>query len=110
LEIQSPFTMVKGLENQVLSVLVTLDVYAMPQAERKIIADLRRDLVDSRLDVRDYELSETRDEQLGKAKIAKARLEQVRKHILAASEINIFSAIDVAQLTAIIEHIANHLI
>ncbi len=109
MEIQSPFTMVKGLENQIVGVLSVLDVYAMPLAERKIVTELRRDLVDSRLDVRDYELSETRDEQLGKAKLAQERLEQVRKLILAASEINIFSAIDVAQLTAIIEHIGTKL-
>ncbi len=110
MEVQSPFTMVKGLENQIVAVLSALDLYTMPQAERKIVTELRRDLVDSRLDIRDYELSETREEQLGKAKIAKERLDQVRKHILAASEINVFSAIDVAQLTAIIEHIATYLV
>jgi hypothetical protein len=110
MQIQSPFTMVKGLENQTVAVLSALDVYTMPQAERKIVTELRRNLTDARLDVRDYELSETRDEQLEKAKIAKERLDQVRKLILAASEANIFSAIDVAQLTATIEHISTNLI
>ena len=110
MQIESPFRMVKGLENQIVAVLAALDIYAMPQVERRIVTELRRDIVDARLDVRDYELSETRDEQLMKAKVAAERLEQVRKHILAASEVNIFSAIDVAQLTAIIEHIGSYLI
>jgi hypothetical protein len=110
MQIESPFRMVRGLEQQIASVLAPLDIYAMPQVERKIVTELRRDIVDARLDIRDYELSETRDEQLTKAKIAQERLDQVREHILAASEVNIFSAIDVAQITAIIEHVGAYLI
>jgi hypothetical protein len=110
MEIQSPFTLAKRLENQIVSVLSPLDIFTMPHSERKLITELRRDMADAKLDTRDYELSETRDEQLDNAKIAKERLDQVRKLILAASEINIFSAIDVAQLTATIEHIDTQLI
>lgn len=66
-------------------------------------------MVEARLDVRDYELSETRKEQLKNAAAAKKRLEKVRKDILAASEYNIFSAVDVAQFTGDIDHINERL-
>jgi hypothetical protein len=102
--------MIKGLETQLVGVLSALDVYSLPPAQRKVVTELRRDIVDARLDVRDYELSETRPEQLSKAKIAQERLDQARKLILVASEQGIFTAIDVAQLTAIIEQISSHLI
>jgi hypothetical protein len=103
---QSPFTLIKRLELQLNSVLSAIDIYALPAGERKVISALKREIVDARLDVRDYELSETRAEQQQKAADAKKRLEQVRKCILAASEYNVFNAADVAQLTSYVEHIA----
>lgn len=66
-------------------------------------------MAEARLDVRDYELSETRDEQLKNAATAQKRLVKVRKDILAASEYNIFSAVDVAQFTGDIDHINERL-
>jgi hypothetical protein len=107
---QSPFILVKRLETQVRATLVALDLYNLPADERKVVKSLRSLLADSRLDTRDYELSETRDEQLRYAKQAKERLDVVRKHILLASEYNIFGAVDVAQLTAQIETIGERLI
>ena len=106
----SPFILVTRLNMQVGGILSAIDQFDRPTIEVKLIATLKRDLADARLDVRDYELSETRDEQLENAKIAKARLENVRRHILSASEYNIFSAIDVAELTAGIEQICDRLI
>ena len=76
--------------------------------ERRVVASLKSELTDARLDIRDYELSETREEQLGKVRDAKRRLELIRKGILAASEYNIFTAIDVAQLTAQLEQISEN--
>lgn len=108
MEQQSPFLLVKQLETQLNGVLSAIDVYSLPAAERKTVTTLKRELTDARLDVRDYELSETRDEQLKNAKIAKKRLEHIRKNILAASEFNVFSAIDVAQLTAQLEQISEN--
>lgn len=101
----SPFLMIKRLEIQLNGVLSALDILDLPAGERKIVTVLKSDLVDARLDVRDYELSETRDEQLRHAREAIKRLERIRKGILSASEYNIFSAVDVAQLTAQLEQI-----
>ena len=91
---------IKALETEVNGRLAALDIMILPTGERKLIASLKSELIDARLDIRDYELSETREEQLGKAKEAKLRLERIRKAILAASEYNVFGSVDVAQLTA----------
>lgn len=106
---QSPFVLTTQLVSELKGRLSAIDVYQLATLERKIVSDLQHNLADARLDARDYELSETRDEQTGNAKVAKKRLAKVRKDILAASEYNIFSSIDVAQLTATIDHIIERL-
>ena len=106
---QSPFLAIKSLETQLSGILSAIDVYDLPAQEAKIISTLKREMVDARLDTRDYELSETRDEQLKNGKVAKKRLEHIRKNILAASEYNVFSPVDVAQLSAQIEQIIENI-
>jgi hypothetical protein len=108
-DISSPFLLTTQLVSELKGRLSAIDIYQLPAPERKIVIELQHNLVDARLDTRDYELSETRDEQLNNAKVAKKRLAKVRRGILAASEYNIFSSIDVAQLTATIDHIAERL-
>lgn len=105
----SPFLLIKALETQLRGTLSRLDVPSLPMGEQKVIKSLRNDITDARLDVRDYELSETREEQIRKAKEARVRLGRIRKQILAASEYNIFSAVDVAQISAQIEQIIEKL-
>lgn len=100
--------MMKALDTQLNSVLSGLDVASLPRSEQRLVNGLKHDIVDARLDIRDYELSETRDEQLHKAREAKKRLERIRKGILATSEYNVFSAVDVAQLTAQLEQISEN--
>jgi len=106
---QSPFLAIKSLETQLSGILSAIDVYDLPAQEAKIISTLKREMVDARLDTRDYELSETRDEQLKNGKVAKKRLAHIRKNILAASEYNVFSPVDVAQLSAQIEQIIENI-
>jgi len=108
-ESKSPFLQAKQLETQLSSVLAAIDIYDLPAKEAKLIRTLRQETTDARLDARDYELSETRDEQLKNAKAAKQRLEHVRRNILAASEYNIFSAADVAITSAQIEQIMENI-
>jgi len=105
MNMESPFLAIKNLETQLNGLLAAIDLYALPVGERKLVTVLRREVTDARLDIRDYELSETRAEQLDNAKQAKERLERMRKTILAISEYNIFSAVDVAQLTAQLDQI-----
>jgi hypothetical protein len=105
----SPFVLTTQLVTHLKGTLSAIDVYQLPAEERKVVTDLRQQLTEARLDTRDYELSETRAEQLDNARVAKKRLTKVRKDILAASEYNIFSSIDVAHLTANIERIIERL-
>lgn len=107
--ILSPFLLAKQLENQVRSALALIDLQSLPKAEQELAAALKRNLDDARLDARDYELSETRQEQLRNARQGKARLEASRKQILGLSEYNVFGPADVAQLTARLEQIIDNL-
>jgi hypothetical protein len=106
---EPPFLLAKQLETQLNLTLSAIDIYSLPVKEAKLIKALRQEMTDARLDVRDYELSETRDEQLKNAKSAKKRLEHVRRNILAASEYNVFSAADVAITSAQIEQIMENI-
>lgn len=76
---------------------------------RSALGDLRQNLVDIRIYTNAYEFSEERPEQLENAKIAKQWLGEARQHILIASEENIFTAIEVAHLTAQIDQIIGDL-
>ena len=62
-------------------------------------------MANARIYASDYELSETRDEQLTNAKRAQQWLAKAHKEILKASEGNIFSPADVAQLSAHIDQL-----
>lgn len=70
---------------------------------------MRQLMADARLDARDYELSETRAEQLENAITTKNRLEKLRLLILRSSERDVFSAIDVAQISAQLDEIVDQL-
>jgi len=101
--------MARQLEIDVMRILAAVDVTALDVKAAKLVAEIKQQVVDARLDIRDWEMSETRQEQLQNERIASKRLEDLRRDILAASEYNIFSAVDVAQLTARIDSIAEQL-
>lgn len=90
------------------SVLRSMDMDSLDLNEKKVVANIRRLMVDARLDVRDYELSETRQEQLKKAAAGKRRLTKLQGNILAASMV--FGPADVAQISAQLGQIESHLI
>ncbi len=106
---KSPFLLAQELERQLVQKLSGVDVFGLPTGERKIVETMRREIVDFRLDVRDYELSETRAEQLNNAEQAKTRATLVRKNILQVSEYGVFGSADVAQLTAQLDQITERL-
>jgi hypothetical protein len=101
----TPLSRIKSLETQLRAVLSKLDISVLPKEERVIVTALKNNLTDARLDVRDYEFSETRAEQQKLAKQAHESLAKVRTGILSASEYNVFNAVDVAQFTAQLEQI-----
>lgn len=105
---ESPFMLVSELKQDILRQLSRLDIVSLPTKEQEVIEQLRGEIVDARLDIKDYELAETRDDQLRNAKDAKKRLHTVEQLILANPS-NIFGSVEVAQLTAYIGHITDRL-
>ena len=103
MENTSPFLAMQRAEGPMKALLRGVDSELLEPAERKSIASLRRLAVDARHDIRDYELSETRKEQLECAAKAKKRLDKLRQAILASG--SAFGPADVAQLTAQLEQI-----
>lgn len=102
---ETVFDQIKRLEMHVLNVFSAVDTNTLERHEQKLVMTIKRQLADSKLDLRDYEYAETKAEQTKLAKEAGKGLEKVRIHILAASEHNLFSAIDVALLTSQIDGI-----
>lgn len=107
MESTSPFLAIQRLELQVKAILRQVNTDTLDAPGKKLLGTLRRLLVDARIDIRDYELSETRDEQLGKAEQGKKRLKQLRADILASSDV--FGPADVAHITARLEQIEHWL-
>jgi hypothetical protein len=104
----SPFIAITKVQGQLKALINPLDLESLDEPEKKATMEIRRIVMDLRLDIRDYELSETRDEQLKCATIAKKRLKGLEKNILAAS--NVFGSSDVAQLGAQLEQINERLV
>ncbi len=103
MENTSPFVAMQRVETQLKVVLRGLDTDLLDTEQRKAVASLKRLMVDTRLDIRDYELSETRVEQLQKAATAQKQLVKLQATILAVG--TVFGAADVAQLSAQLEQI-----
>jgi hypothetical protein len=96
----SPSALIKQVDNQINMILRKLNLRQVSDREVKLLASLRQNLSDARIYAHDYELSETREEQVENSKKAQKFLESVRQQILRASEFNIFGPIDVAHLSA----------
>lgn len=105
----SPYALAKQLEADVLKILAALDVYSLGQKPTQLVAAIKRGVADARLDIRDYELAESRVEQLKLKAASTESIELLQREILSASEYNIFSAIDVAQLSSLIDRIQERL-
>lgn len=91
------FTTVAGL---IGSILNNLDLNTLSREELKLMGTIKHMVADARLDIRDWEMSDSRAEMQANAKAAIHRIEQARASILLASERNWFSAIDIAEISA----------
>ena len=105
---ESPFLAIQRVEGQIKTLLRQVDTDSLTQDEKKAFVKLRRLAVDARLDIRDYELSETRDEQLKKMHAAKKCLTKLEKALLTAGMA--FGPADIAQLSAQLAQIDGWLI
>lgn len=93
----------QDIERQVLKTLRNIDMQDLSPETRKIIQPLKRNITDARLDIREYEYSDTRGEQVKHSIVARKRLALVEKAILAATDV--FTAVDTAQLLAELDRI-----
>ncbi|MEO6761076.1 MAG: hypothetical protein ABI220_01705 [Candidatus Saccharimonadales bacterium] len=98
MENKSPFLAIKQIDTMLKGILREIDLEELKAAEKKAIQSLKHQMVDTRLDIRDYELSETRDEQLKYAHEAKKGVAKAQALMLQAD--TVFGATDVAHLTA----------
>lgn len=101
----SPARWVKEIDGQISRILRQTDSQQINDKGRKAIGELQQNLVDAKVYTQDYELSETREEQMDNAEKAKKYLRKSRQAILRASEFDVFSPIDVAHLTAQIDQL-----
>ena len=95
----------KRVETYITQQFAGVDVLVIDKVERELIEGLRRLVIDLKLDLRDYEHAETRVEQQKYLADAKVRLEELRAMVLRASSHNLFGAVDVAHVTALLEQI-----
>lgn len=105
---ESPFLAMQRAETQLKILLRGVDTDMLTPDEKKALSSLKRLSGDARIDIRDYELSETREEQLVKAKDARRRLGRLKSNIVAASMV--FGAADVAQLDAQLDQIMGNIV
>ncbi len=108
-KISSPLQQAKKLENQVNSILRQVNHSRLSLKQRGVLAQLLQNLTDVRTYTSDYELSETREEQANNAKQAKKWLKHAQKNVLAASQFNVFNAIDTAHISAQIDLITDNI-
>lgn len=105
----SLLTQAKELETQINGIMSSFDVTDLPAKQRELVAQLKHQLVDVRLDARDYEYAQTRAEQSQAAVAGRKRLAELHKGVLKASEHNMFGAVDTAQISARIEQLMSEM-
>jgi hypothetical protein len=76
---------------------------------REKLVTLKRDAADARVAVRDYMYADTKSSQVKASTAIREQLVMVRQGVLAASQHDIFSSSDVAELSAYIDYLHEHL-
>ncbi len=105
---ESPFLAMKQVETHIRTLLRDVDIHELAVDKKKAVTRLRRLSMEVRLDIRDYELSETRTEQLVKLQVARRQITQVQASLLSIGDM--LSPADVAHLSAQLEYINGRLI
>ncbi len=109
MEYTSPLQFAKDIEGSITRLLGALDVDALPAVQKALVKNLKRLMVDARLDVRDYEYAESRTEQLSRGVVATKRLVEAEQLLLEASKYDLFSSVDVATISARLQQLISML-
>jgi uncharacterized protein involved in type VI secretion and phage assembly len=99
---------VRSIEIEVTAIVSAAADYPDREMQR-IAKEIAHQLIDARLEARDYEYAETRSDQLRYAAEGRKRLHSVRQSIVKMSENGLFTAVEVAQITARIDTIIEQL-
>jgi hypothetical protein len=99
----------KELEAQVTRLFTVHDITTLPHVQKELVNTVKHQLVDARLDIRDFEYAQSRVEQLEYAAESRPRLEELHRNILKASEYGLLSAIDIAHVSARLQQLQSHL-
>jgi hypothetical protein len=94
---------------QVGAILSQVDLDMLDRSQIKLIGTIKHLLADARLDIRDWEMSDSREEMQRNAHEAVKRIDQARASILLASEHDLFTAINVADITSQFDYIESEL-
>jgi hypothetical protein len=97
------------LQTIIYGVIRGFDVQTLPRETQTIVAKLKREIADARLDIRDAEFADTAVEYKRHVAEAKVRLIQVNKAILVLSSEGLFRAVEVAELSAKLEQLSDEL-
>lgn len=91
------------MHQHIAAVLRTLNTELLSQTETKAVQQMRLSAHEVKLDVRDYTYAQTRAEQLQKAAAARRNLKKLEASMLELGFL--LGAVDVAQLSARIDHV-----
>lgn len=103
---QPPYQLAAQLSRLAYGLAAELLSSDISAAEKLLLKQFKSETNDVRLDIRDYEFADTHKEQVAAARRVQRRVVQVRQTVIALSTYNIFTPIDVAQVSAQLEYLS----
>lgn len=98
---QSLTAIAQQLDRRIKGIVRTFDVELLSREQRELLQKLKQACNEVKLDVRDYEYAQTRDEQLKWVKITRHNLRAQESIVLMLGDI--FGPADIAELSAQIQ-------
>jgi hypothetical protein len=105
----TPLQQLQQIETFIRGILTAFVDEDLPTAGRRAVQDIRQTMAQARKALRDYEREEDARQQASLLPESIAGLEQARRNILEASQYDVFSAVDVAHVTAKIDQLTDRL-
>jgi len=108
--VESAYSKAKRIDGDIGRILSGAHVHEQDAKIRSHIHELKQELTEMRIEVRDYELADTRVEQQKFGVLAHKRLAEIEAHMLALSQYNIFNPIEIVELSARIDMLRQELV
>ena len=97
------------IEKSLQRARMTMDLDALEPSVVRLINEMAGAMVDSRLSVRDYESARGKEERDRYRDESNTYLGVVRERMLAASQYDLFSAIEIAHFSALLDQLIEEL-